>query len=88
MEFLERNWYMVIPVALGLLAIWLVLRRPRDQDSKPRLTSLLIFGPLGPAVDRYLAKRGGITKREWIGWGIVLLVAVLAIIFAPGGRGT
>jgi len=84
-EFLEHNWYVILPVVLGLVAIWLVARTPKGE--KTRTTSLLLFGPFGPAVDRYLAKRGGITKREWIGWGIVLLVAVLAIVFAPGTRG-
>jgi hypothetical protein len=88
MEFLERNWYVIFPAVLGVLAIWLVLRRPKDDPGKPRTASLLIFGPFGPTVDRYLAKRGGFTKREWIGWGIVLLIAVLAIVFAPHGRGT
>ena len=87
MEFLERNWYVILPAALGLLAIWLVLRPRKEGDRSPRTSTLLIFGPFGPAIDRYLAKRGGISKREWFGWGIVLLVAILAIIFAPGGRG-
>ena len=85
MEFLERNWYVIFPAVLGLIAIWLIARAPKGQ--RTRTTTLLMFGPFGPAVDRYLVKRGGITKREWIGWGIVLLVAVLAIVFAPGTRG-
>jgi hypothetical protein len=61
--------------------------RPRNEGKSRRLASLFLFGPFGPTIDSYLAKRGGFTKREWIGWGIVVLVGILAIVFTPASRG-
>jgi hypothetical protein len=86
MELIERYWYLILGATIGVIALWLVLGG-RRKEGQTRVSSILIFGPFGPAVDRYLAKRGGITKREWIGWGIVVLVAVLAIAFTPTTRG-
>ena len=89
MSILEHYWYLIFAVAAGLFAIWMVLFRSRKGDAgTSRGMSWLFFGPFGPAVDRYLNNRGGLTRRELIGWGIVAVIMVLAILFAPGGRGT
>jgi len=86
MDLIERYWYLILGAVIGVTALWLVLGG-RRKEGQTRISSLFMFGPFGPNVDRYLAKRGGLTKREWFGWGIVVLVAVLAIIFTPATRG-
>jgi hypothetical protein len=34
-------------------------------------------------------QRGGrfLTKREWLGWGIVLLLIILGVVFTPSRNG-
>ena len=77
--------YFFIAVGLGLaalVAVYLVQRRRvAAGDSKNSWVSYLLVWPLVLDVDQ--SKRQGkvLTGREWLGWGIVLVVAVLAIIF-------
>jgi hypothetical protein len=77
--------YLLIAVGLGLaalVAVYLVQRRRvAAGDSKHSWVSYLLVWPLILHADQ--SKRDGkiLTGREWVGWGIVLLVAVLAISF-------
>ena len=49
--------------------------------------SYLLLWPLIFDADK--GKREGrfLTTREWIGWGLVVLIAVLAVILVPSRRG-
>ena len=79
---IERYWYLLVVIAVGALAIWLVASASRNHGSGARRgLGWFAFGPFWPAVDRYLARRGGFTRREWVGWSVVLIVVIIAIVF-------
>ena len=40
----------------------------------------LIWGPFAPVVGDYLAKRGGLTKREEFGWIVVGALVLIILI--------
>ena len=77
--------YLMLGVGLGLAALVAVYivqrRRVTAGETKHSWVSYLLVWPLILDTDR--SKRDGkvLTGREWVGWGIVLLVAMLAIIF-------
>ena len=77
--------YRLIAIGLGaaaLVAVYVIQRHrvAAGERKHPWVTYLLIW-PL--ILDANQTKREGklLTAREWIGWSIVLLAAVLAIIF-------
>jgi hypothetical protein len=86
METLERYWYLAVLIVGAAGLLWLVVVRSRDAGSgAPRgVAGWFTFGPFWPTVDRYFSHRGGFTRREWVGWGVVLLVVVVAVVFVPG----
>lgn len=88
MDFMERYWWLVTAIVIGLASIGFCIYVARNQSpSKPgRIGGFLMFGPFWPVVDRYLSRRGGFTRREWVGWGVFLVIAVIAILFTGGNR--
>jgi hypothetical protein len=81
MDLLERYWYLAVGILGGSAWIWLYFVWRRRPEGSGGVLGFLLFGPLLPAVDSYLKKRGGLTRREWIGWGIVVIVMAAAIAF-------
>jgi uncharacterized membrane protein (UPF0136 family) len=82
--------YLIAGVVLGaifLIGMYLVHRHRSGTESAHSWMSYLLVWPLILDVDK--SKREGrfLTKREWLGWGLVILIAVLAIVFTPSGRG-
>jgi hypothetical protein len=76
--------YLLIGLPLGLavlVAIFFIQRRriTNEKTTYSWLDYLLVW-PLFLDVDRSKRGKRVLTAREWIGWSIVLLVAVLAII--------
>lgn len=80
-EILEQYWYGILGATVAVVGLW-VLFRPTTSE-RPRIVGFMFFGPFWPLINGYLTRRGGFTRRELIGWGIVLLVIILAIIFGP-----
>ena len=80
----DTLWLLLgVPLGIAVLVAILFIQRRRVTDGKATYSWLdyLLVWPLILDVDR--GKRGNrvLTAREWIGWSIVLVVAVLAIIF-------
>jgi hypothetical protein len=83
-ELVAKYWYLALAVGLGafsLAALWLLSRRTSEE--KAHVGGFFVFGPFWPSVNSYFARRGGLTRRELWGWGIVAAIMVLAIIFGP-----
>ena len=79
--------YLIVGVVAGVGALVLVYvvqaRRNAAGNPKHSWISYLLLWPL--LLDADQSKRGGrvLTRREWLGWGLVILVMALAIVFAP-----
>ena len=78
--------YLIASVGIGLiffLIVFLYQRRRSQTGSGHSWLSYVLLWPLIFDADK--AKRGDrfMTKREWFGWGIVVLIGVLAAIFTP-----
>ena len=76
--------YLIAGVVLGvagLVAVYLFQTR-RDSIEEPKRSwlSYLLIWPLILDVDAATRKGEFLTKREFIGWGIVIVVAICAII--------
>jgi hypothetical protein len=64
-QFLERHGWAIAVVILGAAVLWFgfsALRQPPTKRS--RWMGYLTWGPFALVVGDYLAKRGGLTKRE------------------------
>jgi hypothetical protein len=74
MEFFERWGYgIVIGLAfLGVLA-YVVATTRRDPETGMYRVDPMLFGFMAS----YIKRRGGLTRREVFGWGIVLLLGVV-----------
>jgi hypothetical protein len=81
MELVERYWYMAVAIVIGAAWLWLFFVWRRHSNESKGIAGILLFGPSLPAFDAYLRRRGGLTRREWIGWAIVVLVGVAAVVF-------
>jgi hypothetical protein len=83
-EFVAKYWYLALAAGLGafsLAAFWLLSRHASEE--KPHFAGFIMFGPFWPSVNSYFARRGGLTRRELWGWGIVAAIVVLAVVFGP-----
>jgi hypothetical protein len=80
-EIFVEYWYAIVGALIAVVALWFLFRP--GTAKRPRILGWMMFGPFWPLIDGYLTRRGGFTRRELIGWAIVLLVMVLAAIFAP-----
>jgi hypothetical protein len=85
-ELLSKHTYLLLGVLLGAAGVaWGFYRATRERANGKRDYSF--FGPFAG----YLERRGGFTRRELIGWGVVIgfmLVAIaLTVITGLGRRG-
>lgn len=77
--------YLVAGALIGVVALAVVFivqaRRNNDAEVKRAWWSYVLLWPL--LLDADQGKREGkfLTSREWLGWGVVLLIVVLAIAF-------
>jgi hypothetical protein len=83
---MERYAYLIAAVGLGILylgAIYLYQRRRSQAGTGHSWLSYVLVWPLILDADR--AKREGrfLTKREWLGWGLVVLIVIVAIVLTP-----
>jgi hypothetical protein len=83
-QFFVEYWYAIVGIVVGALGIGMlwVLSRPGGAE-RHRITGFLMFGPFWPFVGPYFSRRGGLTRREVIGWVVVLIVIVLAVVLSP-----
>ena len=88
MELIERYWYLAAGILGGAAWLWLFFVWRRRPEESKGMVGFLLFGPFLPVFDAYLRKRGGLTRRELIGWGAVVLIAVVAIILTPSRGGS
>ena len=79
-------WVLIIVAILGF-GVWILLfrlfrRHPPAQSRASRATGYTLFGPLWPAIEEYMSKREWkLTKREVLGWLLVFLLMIAAILF-------
>jgi len=83
--------YLIAGIGLGgafLVLVYLYQRRRSQTDSGHSWLSYVLLWPL--ILDADKARREGrfLTKREWLGWGVVLLLTILFIVFNPSTRGS
>lgn len=83
-EFFSQYWYAIVGAVVGAwgLGILWMLARPGGAE-RHRVAGFLMLDPFWPFVGGYLSRRGGLTRRELIGWAVVILVMILAFIFGP-----
>jgi protein-S-isoprenylcysteine O-methyltransferase Ste14 len=88
MDMLERYWYIAILGVVVALTLWfaVTLGRGRSPDAEKGPIGWIVFGPFWPRVDQYFSRRGGFSRREWLGWGVVLLLMIGAILFSVASR--
>ncbi len=78
-------WIFLIVVILGFAA-WALLfqlfrHQPPAQSRASCVTGYILFGPFWPTIDKYMCKRGWkLSKREMIGWLVVFLLMISAIL--------
>ncbi len=83
LQFFEDNWLFLLALTVGIGGLWLGVTANRQQsDSRAPWKRYLIWGPFAPAVDNYLAKRGGYSKREILGWLFVVFLLLAIFISA------
>jgi len=87
-EFLMKYGILIFAVLISVgFIIWIILRNDMtkgNEEFKPTIWSYLFLWPLlltKKEGDRTVQR--GFTKREWIGWLIFAVIALLAIIFTP-----
>ena len=79
--FADHWWLFVVVLGgAGVAALWFVLVRTSSSGRRSAL-GYVMFGPFWQSVNNYFARRGGFTRREWIGWAIVALIMVGAFMF-------
>ncbi len=78
---MNTYWFILVGVLVGLATVALLYVITKPKQSRPRgVIGWLSFGPFWPSVNRYLVQRGGLTKRETIGWVVVLLFVFVAVL--------
>jgi hypothetical protein len=87
-EFLMKYGFLILAVLFSAwFIIWIILRNDttkEDQEFKPTIWSYLFIWPLLlTRKEGYRTIQRGFSKREWIGWLIFALIALLAILFTP-----
>jgi hypothetical protein len=71
---------------LGLVVIYLYQRHRSEAGTKHTWLSYVLLWPLVLDADKDKREGRFFTTREWIGWGVVLLLIALAIAFTPSRR--
>jgi hypothetical protein len=88
---MERYAFLIGVVALGAVGLgvssYVYHRRRSQPGTKDTWLSYVLLWPL--VLDADKDQRGGrfLTKREWLGWGIVLLLIILGVVFTPSRNG-
>lgn len=86
-EFFASRWFLVFLVlgGFGVVIASILSARSSKRREKAPISDYLLVLPLifrrGNESSR--TDDGVLTKREWIGWAIVLLLALLGILFFP-----
>jgi len=88
--FLQTYWYLLVAVAIGIGGLlWVVHRSAALKGDEARfgITDYLMLWPL-LLTKRENGKlvRRDFTRRERIGWGVVLAIMILAVILDSGRR--
>lgn len=78
MEFFVRHWYAIVGITLG--ALWIVLFIARDRIKSVWIKSVLGLSLEDPVLKAAMQGRKDFSTREWVGWAVVVLVAVMAIV--------
>ena len=76
--------YSIAGVALGVIffvVMYLYHRHRSRTNSAHSWMSYLLVWPLFLDVDKDKREGRFLTKREWLGWGLVILIAALAVAF-------
>jgi hypothetical protein len=87
---MERYIYLLAAICAGVAVVTVILVYQKHRiktDAGRSWIDYLLLWPL--VLDADKEKRQGrlLTTREWFGWGVVILVMILAIIFVPSHRG-
>lgn len=77
MEFLVRYWYVIFGVA-GVV-VWLLLFLNRDRIKSPWLRAAFGLSLEDPLLKAAMQGRKDFTKRELWGWGVVVVIGIVAI---------
>ena len=77
MEFFVRHWYAIVGITLG--ALWIVLFINRDRIESAWIKSMLGLSLEDPVLKAAMQGRKDFSAREWVGWALVVVVAVAAI---------
>ena len=75
--------YLIIGIVIGVVVIYVLyitVSSKNDNVQKRGVIGRFAWGPFWPPINKYLKERGGLSKREKIGWAIVALIMLLAII--------
>jgi hypothetical protein len=80
---MEQYAYLIAGVGLGvvaLVAVYVYQRHRARTEAGHSWLSYLLLWPLILDVDK--SKRNGqiLTRREWLGWGLVLLIIFVVIV--------
>ena len=87
--FLEANWFGVLLAVAVAFWLWTMLQLS-DRDGEKADFGPLDYIRIWPLLltkrENGKLVRRGFTRREIVGWAIVLAVAILATIFTPARR--
>jgi hypothetical protein len=73
--------YLFIGVVIGVVAIYaLYISFSGHGDQKRGILGWLSWGPLWPVINKYAKGRGGLSKREKIGWAVFFLITIIGIL--------
>jgi hypothetical protein len=87
---MEMSTFLIGVVALGvfgLVGAYLYQRRRSQARTKHTWLTYVLLWPLVLGADHTEREGRLLTKREWLGWGIVFLLIVLAVVFTPPRSG-
>jgi multisubunit Na+/H+ antiporter MnhB subunit len=81
--------YLIAASGLGILlavVLYAYQRRRAKNDVGHTWVSYVLCWPLILDADKSKRKGRVLTTREWIGWGLVVLIVVLAVVLTPSRR--
>jgi hypothetical protein len=87
---MDEYIYLIAGICLGVaffVGLYIFQRRRSEKQMGHSWISYLLVWPV--ILDADKGRRDGrfLTKRDGIGWGIVALIVVLAVVFTPSRRG-